>query len=469
MFKGRNRDEQRRVDKLYEYKQEHLLRFWDELSDVERDVLMDDIRKIDFKWVQDVKPLLRGESLSTRIVEKPEVIEIPRTPSQIEAEKEALQYGTSLIREGKTAVFTAAGGQSSRLGLDSPKGTYPVSLIRHKSLFQVHAEKIAFLQEKFGVKIPWLIMVSETNHAQTVRFFEEQGFFGLDTDFVRFLEQSMFPAMNEDGKLFLREKHRVFLNPTGHGGTLSTLRDSGALRWLKALGVQEIFYFQVDNALIRVLDPVFLGYHAARDCEMSSKCVMKRDEGEKIGVFVIEEGSPTVVEYSELASIVLSDGSPVHDLRAGSIAIHIINVDFALMMTAGSMNLPLHVAHKIIPHVDNSGRNRKPSRPNGYKVETFIFDALKHVRNTVIMEVDRGEEFSPLKNRSGEDSPETVRRDQIRLFARWFEDAGIPVPYGSDGEPRFCLEVSPRFAAFREDFLEKIDRSIRIEGDMYID
>jgi UDP-N-acetylglucosamine/UDP-N-acetylgalactosamine diphosphorylase len=469
MIRGRNGDEQRRVDELYACKQEHLLRFWDELSDEERDGLMEDIRKIDFTWVQDVRPLLHGESLSTRVVEKPEVIEIPRNPTQIKAEKEAFQHGASLIREGKTAAFTAAGGQSSRLGLDTPKGTYPVSLIRHKSLFQVHAEKIAFLQEKFAVKIPWFIMVSETNHAETVRFFEEQRFFGLDTDFVRFLEQGMFPAMDEDGKLFLREKNRVFLNPTGHGGTLSTLRDSGALQWLNTLGVQEVFYFQVDNVLIKILDPVFLGYHGARGCEMSSKCVMKRDEGEKIGVFVIEEGSPTVVEYSELESIVLSDGSSVNDLRAGNIAIHIINVDFALRAIAGSMNLPLHVAHKAIPHVDSSGRKRKPSKPNGYKLETFIFDALKDVRNTVIMVVDRGEEFSPLKNRSGEDSPETVRRDQRRFFARWFEDAGIRVPYGTDGEPRFCLEVSPRFAAFREDFLEKIDRSIEIEGDLYIE
>jgi len=468
MIRARNENEEIIFYALHRSNQEHLLRFWEELSDSERDVLMEDIEKVDLDWVQRARPLLQEESFTSRIIQKPDIISIPTTPEQIEAETEAFSYGAALISEGKTAVFTAAGGQSSRLGLEIPKGTYPVSPVRHKSLFQVHAEKITFLQKKYDVRIPWLIMVSETNHAQTRGYFEEKGFFGLDTAYVRFLKQGMFPAMDGAGKLFLREKNRVFLNPTGHGGTFSTLADSGALMWLKELGVQEIFYFQVDNVLVKVLDQVFLGYHGARRCEMSSKCVMKRDLGERIGVFVIEDGTPTVVEYSELSAIELSDGSQVEDLRAGSIAIHIINVDFALKITDGQLNLPLHVAHKAIPHVDRSGMKIKPSKPNGYKFETFIFDALKHVHNTVIMEVDRGQEFSPLKNRTGEDSPQTVLRDQLRFFAGWFEHAGISIPRDGKGEPRYGLEVAPSFAAFREDFLQKIDRSIRVEGDIYI-
>jgi len=468
MVGARNENEEKQILALKKVSQEHLLRFWEELNDSERDELMGDIAQVDFDFVQRAIPLLREESLARRVIQKPDVIVIPVTPKQIKAENEALSIGEKLIRKGKASVFTAAGGQSSRLGLDTPKGTYPVSPVRHKSLFQVHAEKIAFLQQKYEVKIPWLIMVSETNHDQTREYFEENGFFGLDTAYVRFLIQGMFPAMDEDGKLFLKEKNRVFLNPTGHGGTFSTLADSGALLWLKELGVQEMFYFQVDNVLVKVIDPIFLGYHGARRCEMSSKCVKKLDMGEKIGVFVIEDGTPTVVEYSELSAIELSDGSQVEDLRAGSIAIHAINVDFAINITKGRLMLPLHVAHKSVPHVDERGRSIRPSEPNGYKFETFIFDALKNVRNTVIMEVARHEEFSPLKNRTGDDSPQTVQRDQLRYFSSWFEQAGISVPRDEDEEPLYTLEVSPLFAAFREDFLRKIDRSIRVEGDLYI-
>jgi UDP-N-acetylglucosamine/UDP-N-acetylgalactosamine diphosphorylase len=311
-------------------------------------------------------------------------------------------------------------------------------------------------------------MVSETNHAQTMAFFEQHDYFGLDADYVRFIEQGMFPAMDGDGKLLLREKNRVFLNPSGHGGTFSTLAETGALVWLKELGVREIFYFQVDNVLVKILDPVFLGYHGAKGCEMSSKCVVKRDTGEKIGVFVIEGGTPTVVEYSELSSIDLSDGSRVDELVAGNIAIHIIQVDFALHITRDGLKLPLHVAHKAVPHVDVQGHKVKPQEPNAYKFETFIFDALKHVTNTVIMEARREDEFSPLKNKTGEDSPETVYRDQVGVFAAWFEEAGIRVPRNQKGEPLYALEISPLFATFKDEFLRKIDRGMRIEGDTYI-
>jgi UDP-N-acetylglucosamine/UDP-N-acetylgalactosamine diphosphorylase len=396
------------------------------------------------------------------------VIEIPRSRAQHEAARRAARLGEALIAEGGAAAFTAAGGQSSRLGLDTPKGTYPASPVRQKSLFQLHAEKIACMQVRYETRIPWLIMTSETNNEATTRYFEENGYFGLDPHDIRFIVQGMFPALDEHGRLILAEKNRLFMNPTGHGGTFMTLHDSGALEWLKERGVQEIFYFQVDNVLVRILDPRFLGYHVEGNCDMSSKCVTKRDMGEKIGVFVIEDGAPTVVEYSELSSIELEDGSGLHELTAGNVAIHIINVDYALHRIGKSVELPLHVAHKAIPHIDDTGGSVSPSKPSGYKMETFIFDALKYVRNSVIMEVKREEEFSPLKNRTGEDSPETVLRDQLRFFASWFEDAGIQVPRGENGEPRYRLEVSPIYAAWKEMFVQKVDRHMHIDGDTYI-
>jgi UDP-N-acetylglucosamine/UDP-N-acetylgalactosamine diphosphorylase len=468
MIRARNENEKKIITAIKRSAQEHLLRFWDDLTDEERNVLMEDLAKVNFDWVRRAFPLLGKKDHGRRVVQKPEVIAVPSDSGKRSEQAEAFKAGESLIREGKTAVFTAAGGQSSRLGLDTPKGTYPVSPVRQKSLFQIHAEKIAHIQHLYDVRIPWLIMVSETNHAQTRLFFEQHDYFGLDAASVRFIEQGMFPAMDGNGKLLLKEKNRVFLNPTGHGGTFGTLAETGSLKWLQELGIDEIFYFQVDNVLVNVLDPAFLGYHTVRGCEMSSKCVMKRDMGEKIGVFVIEDGTPTVVEYSELSSIDLSDGSLVDELAAGNIATHIIQVDFAKHITSGGLKLPLHVAHKAVPHIDVEGKEVKPQEPNAYKFETFIFDALKQVTNTVIMETRRHEEFSPLKNKTGEDSPETVYRDQLRFFAEWFEEAGITVPRNEKGEPLHALEVSPRFAVFKGEFLLKIDKGMRIEGDTYI-
>jgi UDP-N-acetylglucosamine/UDP-N-acetylgalactosamine diphosphorylase len=468
MVRGRNAEEQKLVQDMVEHGQGHLLRFWEDLGNGQKDMLVNDLRRIDLDWVKSVRHLLHEESHGRRTARVPEIIEIPRTSRQRKSLRQAYERGEALIQSGKTAAFTAAGGQSSRLGLETPKGTYPVTPVREKSLFQVHAEKIGFLQDKYGVSIPWLIMTSETNHGQTARFFEENGFFGLDPALVRFIEQGMYPALDGEGRMFLREMHRVFLGPTGHGGTFQTLNESGALKWLKKHGVEELFYFQVDNVLIDILDPVFLGHHLAGRCQMSSKCVMKRDPEEKIGVFVIEEGTPTVVEYSELDTLDLEDGAHVEDLKAGNVAIHLINIDFALQEIGVKAHLPLHVAHKAIPHVNDAGQKVKPTAPNGYKFEAFIFDALKYVQETIIMEVERSEEFSPLKNRTGEDSPETVFRDQLRLFASWFEDAGIRVPRDSHGEPLYKLEVSPRFAPTRTSFLERVDAGLVIEGDLYL-
>ncbi len=467
-MKGRNREEQRIIETVKGYGQEQLLRFWDELDDRGKDSLMSDLRKIDFNLLEEMKTLLLGREPEVRVVRHPEVICLPKTGGERDREAEAAEAGESLIAGSKVAVFTAAGGQSSRLGLDEPKGCYPVTPIKRKSLFQVHAEKIVHFQRRFGVKIPWLIMVSETNRDQTIRFFKSNGFFGLDTDCVRFIEQGMLPALDEEGKLFLRERHRVFLNPDGHGGTFSALADSGALAWLEKLGIEEIFYFQVDNVLVKVLDPVFIGYHVLNHCEMSSKCLMKEHPGEKVGVFVLEGGKVAIVEYSELERVRVEEGKDTSTLCAGNIAIHLINRKFAERKRSGGLRLPFHVAHKAIPYIDCDGRMISPSRPNGYKMETFIFDALKESGNSIILEAGRKEEFSPLKNKSGESSPETVLRDQLMLFARWFERAGIEVPRDEEGVPIHRLEISPLFAVDEEGFCKRVLKDLRIEGDTYI-
>ena len=472
-MKGRTSEEQRLLDAVCGYGQEHILRFWDELDDSGKDMLISDLRKIDFNLVSELKSILRDSEHRIRLVKQPDVITLPEISGDYRNVAEASEAGESLIADSRVAVFTAAGGQSSRLGLDEPKGCFPVTPIKKKSLFQVHAEKIAHFQKRFGVKIPWLIMVSETNREQTIRFFQANGFFGLDEKLVRFVDQGMLPAFDDEGKLFLREENRVFLSPNGHGGTFSALADSGALLWLEELGIEEIFYFQVDNVLVKVLDPVFIGFHVLNRSQMSSKCLRKIRPDEKVGIFVLEEGRITVVEYSELHTLRVEGGEDPSSLWAGNIAIHIINRVFAERLVKkklmGALHLPLHIANKVIPYVDSEGKRVTPQRPNGYKIETFIFDALKEAENSIILETDRREEFSPLKNISGESSPETVFRDQLLVFGRWFERAGIVVPRDENGVPVYRLEVSPLFAVDVEGFCKRISREMQLTGDTYIE
>jgi UDP-N-acetylglucosamine/UDP-N-acetylgalactosamine diphosphorylase len=469
MIKGRNPEEKNLIEKILKFNQGHLFHFWEELDNTGKDSLINDIRSIDLEVVKRAMNLVSRKENRQRKISPPQIIALPASEEENEKRKKADEVGTRYLKSSKVAVFTAAGGQSSRLGLNIPKGAFRVTPIKKKSLFQVHAEKILFMQKKYQSQIPWLIMVSETNRDQTLEFFQKNHFFGLDEDSVRFIEQGMYPAFDEQGKIFLKSKNSVFLSPSGHGGTFQALNDSGALTWLKESGIEEIFYFQVDNVLVKVLDPVFIGYHVSNKCEMSSKCVSKRDPMEKLGVFVVEDGKVTVVEYSELSGL-LSDSTDftVESYSAGSIAIHMLNVDFAKKMGEGVYTLPLHLAHKAIPYTDSSGKRVVTDRPNGYKAETFIFDALKKVTSTIIMEVRRDIEFSPLKNKSGEDSPQTVFEDQLRLFAQWFNIVGISVPHNDRALPLYKLEVSPLFASMEEDFLEKVVPDIVVDKDTYL-
>jgi UDP-N-acetylglucosamine/UDP-N-acetylgalactosamine diphosphorylase len=464
------------VEKLQESGQEHLFRFWDMLSDAERELLLRDIGAVDFSLLRDLKVLLENGQRTGGSLAPPEVIAIPGTSEALAREREAREAGESLLRSASLAAFTAAGGQSSRLGLEAPKGTYPVTPVRNKSLFQMFAEKIRAAETRYGVTIPWVLMVSDTNREETEGFFRRNGHFGLDASRVRFIEQGMFPAVDDRGRILLREKHRLFLSPSGHGGTFSALRDSGSLRWLEGLGIKEIFYFQVDNVLAKVLDPVFIGYHALGRCGMSSKCVRKKNLEEKLGVFALVDGKPAVVEYSELVLIESSLGKGGAALfTAGNIAIHLLNLAFAARQAAGGGtprgegNLPLHLARKAIPHVDSRGLKVEPAEPNGYKFETFIFDALRNAGASIIVEARREEEFSPLKNRSGDDSPATVLRDQLILFSRWFEGAGIRVPRDPDGLPLHKLEVSPLFALTAEEFAARVSRGITVDRDTCVE
>jgi UDP-N-acetylglucosamine/UDP-N-acetylgalactosamine diphosphorylase len=204
---------------------------------------------------------------------------------------------------------------------------------------------------------------------------------------------------------------------------------------------------------------------------MSSKCVNKLHPGEKMGAFVNEGGRTAIVEYTEVDSVIVEgDQDRDHALRAGNVAIHVIDLGFVERVTEGELRLPLHIAHKAIPHVDSSGNKVEPDSPNGYKIETFIFDALHLTDDTIIMETRRSEEFSPLKNRSGADSIETVERDQVALFAGWLEHAGIEVPR-ENSAPRFRIEVSPLFAPTGQEFLDRAGELEvdRIEGDTYVE
>ena len=366
--------------------------------------------------------------------------------------------GEAALRAGRVAAFTVAGGQGTRLGYDGPKGTFPVTPLKQKPLFQVFAEKIRAAGRRFGRPLHWFIMTSHQNHAATVAFFEEQGHFGLDPGRVHFFRQGRMPAVDFEGRILLETKGTIALSPDGHGGSLRALERSGALDLMQREGIDTLSYFQVDNPLVRCVDPAFIGWHVRRGSQMSSKMVPKAYPEEKLGHFCTQAGRLVVVEYSDLPMAMQRETTAAGQLRylAGSIAIHVLDREFIRRVARGGegMALPFHRADKKIPSVDATGRPVKPEQANGVKFEMFVFDALPFAQYPLVIETSRADDFSPVKNAEGVDSPLTCREDQLRQFARWLRAQGAAVETDPTGRPVAGIEISPLFGYDEDSFAE---------------
>jgi len=330
-----------------------------------------------------------------------------------------------------------------------------------------------FAQKRYGGVIAWYIMTSPANHETTKQAFEEKNYFGLEADNVVFFQQGMIPCFDQEGKILLAEPHRIALSPDGHGGSLRALHRSFALEDMARRRIEYISYFQVDNPLVKVIDPLFIGLHALDQAQMSSKAVMKEDPEEKVGVLVLGDGKVRVIEYSDLPRSLAQqrndEGRLTYEL--GSVAIHIINRSFVEKINAHGFSLPWHRAQKRVPYVDTHGQVVDPQEPNAVKLETFVFDALPLADVSIILAIERAEEFAPIKNAAGADSPESSRRLQIERAARWLEKAGADVPRRPDRTIDAALEISPLFALDVEELAQKGPLLPPIEpgGSIYIE
>ena len=442
--------------------QGQVFRFWSELDAAQRATLIEQAREIDLAEIARLNESLvlgrQAAAVDVSGIEPAPCIALPEHGGDTAAWSEARMAGEKALRRGKVALFTVAGGQGTRLGYDGPKGTFPVTPVTKKPLFQVFAEKILAAQKRYGCELMWFIMTSHANHAQTLAFFDKHRHFGLRPEQVHFFRQGRMPAVDFSGRILLEGRDTIALSPDGHGGSLRALVRSGVVERMERAGVEVISYFQVDNPLIRAIDPAFIGFHVLRGSEMSSRMVPKAFDKEKVGHFCIQRGRLVVIEYSdmpdELATLRNSAGELVYN--AGSIAIHLLSTAFVRRVGEGGATvvLPFHRADKKIPTVDDTGAPVKPAKPNGVKFEMFVFDALPFARNPVVVETRRSEEFSPVKNAEGVDSPKTCSDDQMKLFGRWMHAAGIAVPVDAHGVPTIRLEVSPQFAVDEDSFAE---------------
>jgi len=450
--------------------QGHVLAHWTRLAADEQQALLDQIGTIDMGAIRRMQSLLAGSGHSPAA---PEPI-VPAGVVELETlcerdRSEALSaFGEAALSRGEVGVLLVAGGQGSRLGFEGPKGAYPISPLSDASLFEIHARKVLALERRYGAGVPFYIMTSQTNDAATRAFFEENSYFGLCPERVLFFTQGMWPALDLEGRILLETPGRIFMSPDGHGGTLTALRDRGMFADMDRRGLHSIFYFQVDNPLVEIADPRFIGLHLKEGAEVSTKVCGKRDPAEGLGVVAVKGGRNMIVEYSELTPAQMretrSDGRL--KLLFGSVAIHVFSVDF--LKKEAEAALPLHKAVKKVPCVDAEGHAITPDSPNACKFEKFIFDVIPDAQTALNVEFDRACEFSPVKNAEGNDSPATTRRDMVRKFAGWLEAARITVPRGADGEPRWRIEIDPCFAIDADELGRKLGDGFAFDGDLLL-
>ncbi len=453
--------------KFRSHGQEHVLTWWDDMQADQRRLLVEQLGRIN---LAELKTLFNQKNDKAHLPAEDRIASLPRPREDAGERRQFSERGEEALRQGAVAFLVVAGGQGTRLGFDHPKGMFEVGPISHKSLFQLHAEKVLAAGRRFGASLPLLIMTSPATDEETRRFFDQHHNFGLPANDVFFFCQGTMPALElETGKLLLTSKTELFLSPNGHGGTLTGLADSGLLDVLGRRQIRTISYFQVDNPLVDLADRYFIGQHIAKNAQVSSKVVVKEKPTDKLGNFVLVDERCTIIEYSDLPEALATKTDAEGRLLfwAGSPAIHLFDVAFLREVTRDASRIPWHLARKKVPHVNPRGERVEPTRENALKFERFIFDVLPQAERWTIVATSR-KEFEPLKNATGPDSPATVRQALCEQAAEWLEHAGVKVPRDPDGRPAVDLEISPLFALDKDELAGKVDRRLSVDKALYL-
>jgi UDP-N-acetylglucosamine/UDP-N-acetylgalactosamine diphosphorylase len=462
------------AERLRRHRQEHILRWWDELTPASRQILAAQIADLDLEQLAALYGLSQtaaagGESpaeMAWRAIPPSQLIRVSCSDDDRRVWKAAREKGADLLRAGRVGVILVAGGEGTRLGFPHPKGQYPIGPVSGKPLFRLLAEQVVARARQSAAPIPYYVMTSPATHDETVAFFESQLNFGLDRGEVRFFRQGTMPAVDrQTGKLLLAARGELALNPDGHGGILAALDRSHLLDQMRERGVDFLYYHQVDNPLARVCDPAFLGFHAQHESEVSTKVVAKLSPDEKMGVAVEVDGRTQIIEYSDMPADVAGrrDANGEMLLWAGNTAMHVFSRSFFERLRARRIELPFHRAIKKVPFLDEAGQLVHPDAENAIKFERFIFDALPLAERSLVVEARREDEFCPLKNRSGDFSPEHVRHSLALLYARWLRSAGAML---AENLP---VEISPLYALDAEELAGKIDAPRYFDGPVYLE
>ena len=395
--------------KAKKYDQMQILTNYNKADEKTKKELAEQIERIDFQQVSDLYKKTKNEvSFENDIIEPIAYVEKGKLTE--EEYNKYYKLGEEAIKNGKYSAVIMAGGQGTRLGHSGPKGTFDIGLESHKSIFEILVDSLKEESNKYEVTIPCYIMTSKENNAQTESFFEENNYFGYDKTAIKFFQQGKLPMCDENGKILINEKGLIKEAADGHGGIFQSLKKNGITEDMKQKGIEWAFIGPVDNVLVKMVDPILLGIMIDKKVLAGGKSVVKASPAEKVGVFCKRNGKPGVVEYTEISKEMSERVDENGELVFGESHINCNLFSLTAIEEVANKNLPYHIAHKKASYLDENGNLVVPEKPNAYKFESFIFDAFDMLDDMAILRVKREEEFAPVKNAEGTDSPETARQ-----------------------------------------------------------
>ena len=406
------------IDILKMYNQEHIIKLIEKLDEDKKQGLIEQISKIDFHQLKELYDNTKKEiEIKENKIEPLPYLDKKKLSEEQKGEFQRL--GEAILEKGEYAVVTMAGGQGTRLGHPGPKGTFKLDVYgKGKYLFEILAENLKEANQKYGKIIPWYIMTSKENNDETIEFMKKHNYFGYDKDSVRFFAQSELPLLDVNGKLLVGKDMKIKEASDGNGGTYASLRASGCLAEMKEKGIKWVFIGSVDNALLKMADTILLGMAIDKKVQIASKSVVKANPHERVGVFCKMNGHPKVIEYTELPEKMAEEVDDEGELKYGESHIMCNLYTIEAIEKISKETLIYHSAFKKNAYIDENGKEVIPTEPNSYKFESFIFDAFELFDDIAILRGKREDDFAPVKNKDGVDSPKTAKELYEKFWNR---------------------------------------------------
>ena len=391
---------------LKKYNQEHLLNFFNELTNSEKEILLSQIHNTNF---DEINKLYIHSNLDDSI-SFDRISPIPFIEKEKLSKEEIEHYfkiGNEAINREKLAVITLAGGQGTRLGYKGPKGSYEIDVPPKKSLFEFACDNLKKLLQKTGVALRWYIMTSPTNDKATKDYFEAKNFFGYPKEKVKFFMQDTLPIIDINAKIILETPYSIKTGSNGNGDVFRAFASSGFINELEDNNIEWVFIGGIDNILLKLVDPLFLGLTIAGNYSISSKSIRKTDLSSADWVFANVDGHPIIIDPQNIKA-------DIDKYNQKNILAHLFSLN-ALKKLADA-NLPYHRAFKKCDFINSEGMKEVPLKPNSFKFEKFIFDAFTEFDRILLLEVNPSEEFAPIKAFTGNATPETA----LELYKKYY-------------------------------------------------